>query len=150
MFGRGQSAYMDSIAERSSTMQRIAINPVDWSLQYGYNQGELVEGHRRTLYCAGQIATDAEMTLPDPDDMRGQMVMALDNLEQVLEEAAMSLADVVDLTIYTTDMPAAFAEFDAIVERLEKADVRPAQSFLGVAALAQPELKVEIKATAVQ
>jgi enamine deaminase RidA (YjgF/YER057c/UK114 family) len=150
MFGRDQRAYMDFIAERSSNMQRIAINPVDWSLQYGYNQGELVEGHRRTLYCAGQIATDAEMTLPDPDDMRGQITMALDNLEQVLEEAAMSLADVVDLTIYTTDVPAAFAEFDAIVQRLEKAEVRPAQCFLGVTALALPELKVEIKATAVQ
>jgi enamine deaminase RidA (YjgF/YER057c/UK114 family) len=139
-----------NVTERSPTMQRVAINPVDRNLQYGYNQGELVEGHRRTLYCAGQIATDAEMTLPDPDDMRGQMVMALDNLEQVLDEAAMSLADVVDLTIYTTDMPAAFAEFDAIVQRLEKADVRPAQCLLGVAALALPELKVEIKATAVQ
>ena len=131
-------------------MQRVAINPVDWNLQFGYNQGELVEGHRRTLFCAGQVATDAEMSLPDPDDMRGQMTMALDNLEQVLGEANMSLGDVVDLTIYTTDVPAAFAEFDTIVQRLEIADVRPAQCFLGVAALALPELKIEIKATAVQ
>ena len=131
-------------------MLRVAINPVDWNLQFGYNQGELVEGHRRTLFCAGQVATDAEMSLPDPDDMRGQMTMALDNLEQVLGEANMSLGDVVDLTIYTTDVPAAFAEFDTIVQRLEKADVRPAQCFLGVAALALPELKIEIKATAVQ
>jgi enamine deaminase RidA (YjgF/YER057c/UK114 family) len=131
-------------------MQRVAINPVDWNLQFGYNQGELVEGHRRTLFCAGQVATDAEMTMPDPDDMRGQIAMALDNLEQVLGEANMSLGDVVDLTIYTTDVPAAFAEFDTIVQRLEKADVRPAQCFLGVAALALPELKIEIKATAVQ
>ena len=131
-------------------MQRVAINPVDWNLQFGYNQGELVEGHRRTLFCAGQVAIDAEMSLPDPDDMRGQMTMALDNLEQVLGEANMSLGDVVDLTIYTTDVPAAFAEFDTIVQRLEKADVRPAQCFLGVASLALPELKIEIKATAVQ
>lgn len=131
-------------------MQRTAVNPVDWSLQFGFNQGELVEGHRRTLYCAGQIATGAEMTMPDPDDMPGQMDQALDNLEAVLRGGGMSLSDVVELTIYTTDVPTAFEHFGTIVKRLEAADVRPVQCFLGVAALALPELKVELKATAVQ
>lgn len=131
-------------------MQRTAINPVDWNLQFAFNQGELVEGHRRTLYCAGQVAVDAEFNLPDPGDMAGQMNHALDNLEEVLRQGGMGLSDVVDLTIYTTDVPEAFANFETIVKRLEAANVRPAQCFLGVAALAMPEIKIEIKATAVQ
>lgn len=131
-------------------MQRTAVNPVDWSLQFGFNQGELIEGHRRTLYCAGQISTDAAMTLPDPDDIVGQIDGAFDNLEDVLHAGGMTLSDVVELTIYTTEVEATFAHFDRIVERLEAADVRPAQTFLGVQSLALPELKIELKATAVQ
>lgn len=131
-------------------MQRTAINPVDWNLQYGYNQGELVEGHRRTLYCAGQIAVDADFNLPDAGDIAGQIDLAFDNLERVLDQAGMTLGDVVDLTIYTTDVPGAFAEFDTVVKRLAAAKVRPAQCFIGVNDLALPELKIEIKATAVQ
>ena len=131
-------------------MQRTAVNPVDWNLQFGFNQGELVEGHRRTLYCAGQVAVDAGFNLPDPEDMAGQIDHALDNLEEVLRQGGMSLSDVVDLTIYTTDVPAAFENFGVLVKRLEAAGVRPVQCLLGVAALAMPEIKVEIKATAIQ
>lgn len=131
-------------------MQRTAINPVDWNLQYGFNQGELVEGTHRTLHCAGQVAIDAEGNLPADLDMVAQMTMALDNLEDVLAAGGMSLSDVVDLTIYTTDVAQAFADFGTIVSRLEDADVRPVQCFLGVAALAMPELTIELKATAVR
>ena len=39
-------------------MKRTAVNPWTWSLQYGFNEGELVEGGKRVLYCAGQNAMD--------------------------------------------------------------------------------------------
>ena len=41
-------------------MERTAVNPVTWSLGLGFNQGELVSGPARTLYCAGQTAMDAD------------------------------------------------------------------------------------------
>ena len=88
--------------------------------------------------------------MPDPDDMVGQINGAFGNLEDVLHAEGMTLSDVVELTIYTTDVPTCFEHFGTIVERLEQADVRPAQTFLGVASLALPEIKVEIRATAVQ
>jgi hypothetical protein len=34
-------------------MERTAINPVTWSADLGFNQGEVVSGHNRTLYCSG-------------------------------------------------------------------------------------------------
>ena len=39
-------------------MKRTPVNPWSWSLQYGFNQGELIEGGRRVLYCSGQTALD--------------------------------------------------------------------------------------------
>jgi hypothetical protein len=31
-------------------MERTAVNPWAWSVEMGYNQGEIVSGHTRTLY----------------------------------------------------------------------------------------------------
>lgn len=31
-------------------MERTAVNPVTWSQELGFNQGELVSGHTRTLF----------------------------------------------------------------------------------------------------
>ena len=39
-------------------VERTAVNPWTWSLDFGFNQGELVEGATRTLYCAGQTSVD--------------------------------------------------------------------------------------------
>src|SRR3954454_2248506 len=41
-------------------MERTSINPSSWSINLGFDQGELVEGHKRVLLCSGQDAMDAE------------------------------------------------------------------------------------------
>lgn len=43
-------------------MQRTPVNPWPWSLNFGFNQAEIIEGHRRELICAGQAAIDADGT----------------------------------------------------------------------------------------
>lgn len=62
----------------------------------------------------------------------------------------MSLADVVRLTIYTTDVDALFPHYGILAERLARAGVMPPATLLGVARLTFPELLVEIDATALQ
>lgn len=131
-------------------MQRRAINPWEWSLQYGFSHGELVEGHRRTLYCAGQVARSANGDPVHQGDIAAQFELSLDNLDAVLDDGGMSLADVVRLTIYTTDVDALQPHYDVLTDRLDAAGVRPAQSLVGVSRLALPELLVEVEATAVQ
>ena len=81
-------------------------------------------------------------------DIRGQTTLALDNLEAVLKEAGMTLGNVVRLIVYTTDVDAMIQNFDVLVARLDAAEVKPAQTLLGVARLAFPELLVELEATA--
>ena len=80
--------------------------------------------------------------------MGAQVRQAMDNLEAVLREAGYGLANLVRLTVYTTDVDALFANYGHIVGRLAAAEIRPPITLLGVTRLAFPELMVEIEATA--
>lgn len=128
-------------------VQRTAVNPWQWSLQFGFNQGEIVEGGQRVLFCAGQTSVDGE---GNPMFAGAQVSLAVDNLEAVLAGAAMTFANVVRLNIYTTDVDAFIANGGgALGERTAAAGVAPPGTLLGVARLAFPELMVELEATAV-
>ncbi len=130
-------------------MERTAVNPWEWSVSMGFNQGEVVAGHSRTLYCAGQTAVSAEGTPQHAGDMAAQISLALDNLESVLGQAGMGLGNVVRLNIYTTDVDGFFEQYGVLASRTAAAQVAPPGTLLGVARLAYPELMVELEATAV-
>ncbi|WP_132125703.1 RidA family protein [Actinocrispum wychmicini] len=128
-------------------MERTPINPWSWSVTLGFDQATLVEGHRRQLVCSGQDAVDANGTPLHPDDMAAQIELAMDNLQEVLDGAEMTLANVVRLNVYSTDVDELFKHFPLITERF--GGNRFATSVLGVARLAAPQLKVLLEATAV-
>ena len=130
-------------------MQRTVVNPWQWSVEMGFNQGEVVEGATRVLFCAGQTAVDENGAPQHAGDMGAQVALALDNLEAVLREAGMGLADLVRMNIYTTDVDAFFAVYESAAARLGAAGVAPPGTLLGVARLAFPELMVELEGTAV-
>lgn len=129
-------------------MKRTSVNPWSWSLKVGYNQAEVLEGSQRQLNCAGQTSVDAEGSPQHTDDMRGQITLALENLEAVLSAADMGLANITRLTIYTTDMDETMKHFDVLGARLGQAAATPPMSLLGVTQLAIPGLMFEIEATA--
>ncbi|MEV4052920.1 RidA family protein [Amycolatopsis sp. NPDC049688] len=129
-------------------MERTAVNPVTWSLELGFNQGEVVRGATRTLYCSGQTSTDAEGKPRHEGDMAAQLALSLDNLEAVLTEAGMALADLVRLTVYTTDVDGLLPHYGVLAARLGAAGVAPATTMLGVNRLAIPGLLVELEGTA--
>ena len=80
--------------------------------------------------------------------MQEQALQAIDNLETVLHEAGLELADIVRLTTYVTDVDAYRQAAPAVGARLGQAGVRQAASLIGVARLALPELLIEVEATA--
>ena len=103
-------------------VERSAVNPWTWSQNFGFNQAELVEGAGKVLFCAGQTSVDGDGNPQHPGDMAAQIALAADNLEAVLQEAGMSLANVVRLNFYTTDVDAFMANADvlgAVPPRLE-------------------------------
>jgi enamine deaminase RidA (YjgF/YER057c/UK114 family) len=130
------------------TLNRTPVNPWAWSQKVGYNQGEILEGGSRQLICAGQTSVDGEGNPMHTEDMRGQVQLALENLEAVLVAANMSLANVVKLTIYVTDMDEAMKNFDLLGMRFGPLGIAPPMTLVGVTRLALPSLMIEIEATA--
>lgn len=130
-------------------MKRTAVNPVTWSTELGFNQGEVVSGATRTLYISGQTAM-SEAGRPEHDgDIAAQLARAVDNLEAVLTAADMSLANLVRLNVYTTDIDALFGHYGVLAGRLGAAGVAPTTTMLGVTRLAIPGQLVELEGTAV-
>ena len=130
-------------------MQRTPINPVSWSQNLGFDQAELVEGHQRQLFVSGQDAVDADGNPQHPGDMAAQIEMAVDNLQAILTEAGMSLADVVRLGLYTTDFDDLLTNWAGLTGRFEGSAGGFATTLLEVSRLPAPGLLVMLEATAV-
>lgn len=130
-------------------VERTAVNPVTWSVDLGFNQGELVSGQTRTLYISGQTAMSPDGKPQHDGDIAAQLTLSIDNLEAVLDEAGMSLADLVRLNVYTTDVDLLFRHYGVLAARLGAAGVAPATTMLGVTRLAIPGQLVELEGTAV-
>ncbi len=135
-------------------MKRESVNPWDWGLQWSMDQAELVQGVRRYLHCSGQVAV-----VPDPGseigiavkhagDIRGQMQVALANVDAVLGKAGMKRSNVLSLRFFTTDIDGFLTNYDVYAEWIQQAGTRPPQSLIGVNRLVLPELMVEVEAVA--
>lgn len=131
------------------TLERTAVNPVSWSQELGFNQGELISGETRTLYISGQTAMSAEGRPEHDGDIAAQLALSIDNLEAVLAAAGMSLADLVRLNVYTTDIDALFPHYGELAGRLGTAGVAPTTTMLQVTRLAIPGQLIELEGTAV-
>jgi 2-iminobutanoate/2-iminopropanoate deaminase len=57
-----------------------------------------------TLYCSGQIAIDPKTGELVTENIEAETKQVLDNLGAVLKEAGMDYSDVVQATVYMTDM----------------------------------------------
>ena len=125
------------------------INPWKWQDAFGFSQAIETSGHKRVLRCSGQTSVNADGAPQNAGDMAAQMNLAADNLEAVLKAADMSLANVVRLNLYVTDIDASLQHFEVLEKRLAAAGVQPAVTLLGIARLFIPELMIEIEADAV-
>lgn len=123
------------------------VNPWTWQDQFGFSQAIDVRGAHRVLYCAGQTSVDADGHPLHAGNMGAQVDQALDNLETVLRQAGLELADVVRLNYYTTDMAAYMNNAARLGARLRAARCKPSGTLLGVASLFHPDILVEIEAT---
>jgi enamine deaminase RidA (YjgF/YER057c/UK114 family) len=97
------------------------------------------------LFVAGQVGMDVNGTIPK--DAAAQAELALKNIETILAAEGATMADVVKVTVYVTDMK----YLDEITPARLRAFPKdgPASAIVQVAGLAFPGLKVEIEAVAV-
>ena len=130
-------------------MQHIQPAGVFASTRFGFSQvvtsppGELV-------FVSGQVAWDENLEVVGGSEPAGQAVKALENLGQAVRAAGAAPADVAFLRIYVAGYEAsqAGAIGKAVASFFGDAPP-PAQTLLGVQALAVPDLRIEIEALAV-
>lgn len=93
------------------------------------------------LFTAGQVGADTNGKVPS--DIREQTRNTFENLKAVLVAAGSSLGHVLKATVYLTDIK----EFAAMNEvyRSYFSGPLPARTTVAVAALARPELRIEIE-----
>jgi len=129
-------------------METIPINPWTWQERLNFSHAVDVRGAERLVFIAGQTSVGPDGRALHVGDMAGQLGRAFDNLETVLSQAGLTLANVVRLNYYVTDMAAFEAARHVVDARLGPLPVKPPGVLLGVACLAHPDLLVEIEATA--
>jgi enamine deaminase RidA (YjgF/YER057c/UK114 family) len=129
-------------------MEQTAINPVSWSINLGFDQAQLIEGHQRLLACSGQDAVDADGNPQHPGDMATQLELALDNVEAILGAADMTFANIVRLNVYTTDVDELIPHWANLQARFGRVDGRFVTTVLGVTRLFAPQLLILLEATA--
>ena len=130
-------------------MERREINPTDWLLGFNINQGIEVTGAQRILYLSGQTSNGPDGAPLHVGDLTAQFRQAWSNLKDALAEAGMDPTNIVRLNMYTTDAPGFMAAAEDIVQIFASDGCRPVSTLLGVAALFEPELMIELEATAV-
>ncbi|SHN00180.1 RidA family protein [Streptomyces yunnanensis] len=129
-------------AGSAQEIQRIATTP-DWYEPYKISQAIKAGG---LIHVSGQAGID-EQGRTVSDDFLAQGRQAFANVERVLAEAGSSLADVVKVGIFVTDMAADLAHVITLREEF-LSEPYPADTLLEVSSLAQPEWRIEVEVTA--
>jgi len=129
-------------------MIKTAINPWQWQFDRNYAQAVEVKNVEGTLYCSGQTAIDAQ-GVSSTADMKTQLLLAIENVEQVIEKANYSCEGIVRLNIYTTCVSELMQHFPILQSWLVKRKIEQASTVLEVNKLFE-SLTVELEATVVK
>jgi enamine deaminase RidA (YjgF/YER057c/UK114 family) len=107
----------------------------------------------RTVYVSGQVARTAEGEPVGAGDLAAQVEQAYVNVATALSAAGGSFDDIAKVTVYVVDwdpskLAALMEGAGRVAARLGSFPVRP-MTLIGVAALTEPDLMVEVEAVAV-
>ena len=127
-------------------MARELLNPDSLHPAPGFSHVAIAEG-TRVVHFAGQLGLNADFSLV-AEDLHGQTVGAMRNLEIAMGAAGVGWDDVVRRTIYTTE-PTGYETITAAIEEVTGGAAHPAQTIVGITGLAVPGCLIEIECTAV-
>jgi enamine deaminase RidA (YjgF/YER057c/UK114 family) len=128
------------------------INPDGLPAPENFAQIGLATGSR-TAYISGQVARDAAGNPVGAGDLAAQVEQALTNINIAVEAVGGTFADVAKLTAFVVDWTP--DKLDLVVagavRAAEKLGIDPVKpvTLVGVAALTEPDMLVEIEAVAV-
>ena len=124
------------------------LQPPGWAEPKGYANGVLAQG--RLVFVAGQVGWDETGTFRTQDFV-GQVRRCLENTLAVLSEAGAGPEHVARMTWYITDREEYLSNQEDMGRAYRELMGRhfPAMSMVEVAALIEPEARVEVETTAV-
>jgi 2-iminobutanoate/2-iminopropanoate deaminase len=114
--------------------------------QRAYSQAVITEGGK-TVWLAGQMATVDDDGKSLANDLDGQVRQVFKLLAATLEKAGGKLADMVQMTVFITDVR--YGDRLTQVRREIFGDNFPGSALITITALANPDAKVEIQGFAV-
>lgn len=129
-------------------MEKRIINPWKWQKERSYVQAVEVKNVTSTLYVSGQTAISADGTSSNAD-MKTQLTLAIENLEQVITQANFECSGIVRLNIYTTNTVELWPNFSILQEWIAKHGIQQATTLMEVKSLFET-LTVELEATVVK
>jgi 2-iminobutanoate/2-iminopropanoate deaminase len=109
-----------------------------------YSHGIEVPAGYRLLFVSGQLGIGADDTIPK--DTAAQARLCFSNIEAVLREAGMQLADIVRINAYVTGREHLQPYME--VRNALFSDPAPASTLMIVSGFARPEFTVEVEAVA--
>ena len=126
-------------------MKKEFIDP-----QQGFTQVVTAEHNGvRSVWVSGQIGWAADASEPGAD-LAEQAEIAFRNVLRRLEQAGVSLADVVKTTVFLKDIdPEKVQAAGRAQAQVYAVDQYPASTWVGVTGLVDPRLMIEVEATAV-
>jgi enamine deaminase RidA (YjgF/YER057c/UK114 family) len=114
-----------------------------------YSQVTISQGST-LIHVAGQAALDTSLNVVGAGDFAMQTRTAFENLRLALAAAGARPEHVVALRIYVVGLgPDCIAPVQQALESFFPADSKPPGTLIGVAALAMPDLRIEVEASAV-
>jgi 2-iminobutanoate/2-iminopropanoate deaminase len=114
--------------------------------QRGYSEAVITEGGR-TVWLAGQTATVDDNGKSLASDFEGQVRQLFKNLDRTLQKAGGHLSDMVQMTVFITDVR--YGDRLTQIRREVLGDNFPGSALITITALAVPDAKIEIQGYAV-
>jgi 2-iminobutanoate/2-iminopropanoate deaminase len=111
---------------------------------FGYAQAVRVD---ETVWVAGTPGCDESLAFPD--DMAGQLRQCYANLQTTLDHFDCSLQDLVDVTVFVSDIDLYTAAASSVRPSFFGVDGLPASALVKVSGFLLPQMLVLIKGTAV-
>ena len=116
-----------------------------WEKEYGYAQSVKVED---TIYVSGQVSHDETGKIVGRGDMEAQMRQAYINIQKVLAQYGATMNNIIDETLFVTDMDAAFSAAVKCRENVFSGIPVVASTIVQIQRLAFPDLLIEIRCIA--
>jgi enamine deaminase RidA (YjgF/YER057c/UK114 family) len=127
-------------------MEKKYVNPKELGAPPRfYSHAVTVEGPGKRIFVSGQVAWGPDGKVVGAGDMRAQAEQVFTNLTSILRAAGARWDDVVKMNGYMVGVtPANVAAYREVRQKYLKAGKLPASTLVGVTALVQPELLLEV------